>query len=209
MTPDSSRTTVGPAAQTTSAGTPPSAPAAKDSRRLRDRLPGGGRSFGAAAGIVAATVLLFIVSEIVQPQSLSHSSLLGMLPFAAILAIVAVGQTLVIQQGGIDLSVPGMISITVVIMTRYPNGDSGKVGVALFFAFAVALAAGLVFGLLVSRIGVTPIVATLGMNALLYGGVLQISGGTPRTTTSRLHNFASGDVAGIPNTVIIAVILTA
>ena len=67
MTPDSSRTTVGPAAQTTSAGTPPSAPAAKDSRRLRDRLPGGGRSFGAAAGIVAATVLLFIVSEMTVP----------------------------------------------------------------------------------------------------------------------------------------------
>ena len=53
--------------------------------------------------------------------------------------------------------------------------------------FAVALAAGLVSGLLVSRIGVTPIVATLGMNALLYGGVLQISGGTPRSTTSRLR----------------------
>jgi ribose transport system permease protein len=39
--------------------------------------------------------------------------------------------------------------------------------------------------------------------------VLQISGGTPRTTTARLHNFASGKIGGIPNTVIIAVILTA
>src|SRR5690349_13426659 len=76
---------------------------------------------GGAAGIVAATVLLFAVSLIVEPESVRHSSLLGMLPFAAILAIVAVGQTLVIQQGGIDLSVPGMISLTVVIMTRYPN----------------------------------------------------------------------------------------
>jgi ribose transport system permease protein len=164
---------------------------------------------GASTSIVVATALLFLVSWIFERQSVSHSSLLGMLPFASVLAITAIGQTLVIQQGGIDLSVPGMISITVVIMTRYPNGDSGKVLVALLLALAVTLAAGVVSGLAISRIGVTPIVATLGMNALLYGGVLQISGGTPRTTTSRLHNFASGKVAGIPNTVIIAVILTA
>ena len=89
------------------------------------------------------TVLLFAVSLVFEPESVRHSSLLGMLPFAAILAIVAVGQTLVIQQGGIDLSVPGMISLTVVIMTRYPNGDSGKVLPALALAFGAALAAGL------------------------------------------------------------------
>jgi ribose transport system permease protein len=179
----------------------------------RVAMPGIGRGTGllssASIAIWVGTALLFLISWIVEPQSVSHSSLLGMLPFAAVLAIAAIGQTLVIQQGGIDLSVPGMISITVVIMTRYPNGDSSKVGVALLFAFAVTVAAGFVSGLLVSRVGVTPIVATLGMNALLYGAVLQISGGTPRTTTARLHNFASGKIGGIPNTVIIAVILTA
>ena len=209
MTPDSSRTTVGPAAQTTSAGTPPSAPAAKDSRRLRDRLPGGGRSFGAAAGIVAATVLLFIVSEIVQPQSLSHSSLLGMLPFAAILAIVAVGQTLVIQQGGIDLSVPGMISLTVVLMASVPKGDNGKLPLAILEAVLAALVAGTLSGVLVSRVGITPIVTTLGMNALLYGFVINVSGGNPPSTTKALNNFATGKIAGVPTTVPIAIVVTA
>ena len=164
----------------------------------------------ASAGIWIGTAALFRLSWILEPQSVSHSSLLGMLPFAAILAIAAIGQTLVVQQGGIDLSVPGVISSTVVIMTRYPDGDSSKVLVALVLAFAVALAAGAVSGILVSWVRVTPIVATLGMNALLYGAVLQISGGTPRTTTARLHNFASGKaILGIPNTVIIAVVLTA
>ena len=172
----------------------------------RRRLPS---MSGPATAVVVATGLLFLVSWIAQPQSVAHSSLLGMLPFAAVLAIVAVGQTLVVQQGGIDLSVPGVISLTVVIMTRYPNGDSGKVLPALVFAFGAALVAGLVTGLLVSRVGITAIVTTLGMNALLYGGVLQISGGTPRTTTDALHAFASGRVAGIPTTVPIAVAITA
>jgi len=171
--------------------------------------PAATRAAGAATGIVAATVALFLVSWIVEPQSLREGSLLGMLPFAAILAIVAVGQTLVIQQGGIDLSVPGMISLTVVIMTAHPDGDAGKLPEALLLAFGAALAAGALTGFLVSRVGITPIVTTLGMNALLYGGVVQVSGGTPTTTTDALKDFASSRVAGVPVTVPIAIALTA
>ena len=101
------------------------------------------RVSGPATAILAATVLLFIASAILQPESLAGSSLAGMLPFAAILAIVAVGQTLVIQQGGIDLSVPGIMSLTVVIVTHYPAGDSGKLPGAVLGAFVVAALGGL------------------------------------------------------------------
>jgi len=165
------------------------------------------RRLGPALGIVIATIALFAFSWAVEPQSVSHSSLLGMLPFAGILAITAMGQTLVIQQGGIDLSVPGMLSLTVVLMTRFPDGDSGKLVPALAISLGALLVAGIVNGLLVSRVGITSIVATLGMNALLYGAVIQISGGTPRSTTPRLHSFATGDVIGIPVPVVVAAAL--
>lgn len=161
-----------------------------DLARIRSSLP-----------VWVATAALFLVSWGVEPQSLSRSALQGMLPFAAVLAIVAVGQTLVIQQGGIDLSVPGAISLTVVMCTALPNGDSGKLGIAILAAYGAALAAGLVTGVLVSRVGVTPIVTTLGMNALLYGFDLAISGGTPTNTTAALSSFAATKVAGIPVTV--------
>src|SRR5206468_4672968 len=127
---------------------------------------------GGWSAILAATLLLFLASLVAEPRSVSQSSVLGMLPFAAILAIAAVGETLVIQQGGIDLSVPGVMSITVVIVTHYPNGDSSRLLPALAISLVVALAAGLASGFTVSRIGVMPIVTTLGMNALLFGGVL-------------------------------------
>ena len=185
-------------------GRGPRRPDATGSRRLALRFLG-----GQATVICVATAGLFIISKILQPESVSHSSLLGMLPFAAILAIAAIGQALVVQQGGIDLSVPGMMSLTVIILTHYPNGDPGKLGAALALSLVAILAAGLLSGFLVSWIGITPIVATLGMNALLYGGVIQISGGTPRTTTDALHNFASGTVAGVPNSVIVAIVVTA
>lgn len=156
-------------------------------------------------GVWIATILLFVLSWAVQPQSVSRSSLLGMLPFAAVLAIVAAGQTLVIQQGGIDLSVPGLVSITVVIVTRIPDGDSSRLGMAIALAVGVALVAGLVTGLVVSKVGITAIVTTLGMNALLFGGVMFISGGTPRDTTAALQGFATRTVAGVPVTVLLAV----
>ena len=116
------------------------------------RIPAGHASRGLVT-IVAAAVLLFAVSLAVQPDSLSHSSLSGMLPFAAVLAIIALGQTLVIQHAGIDLSVPGTVSLSVVIVTHYPNGDSGKLFVGILLAYAAALVAGLINGLIVSKTG--------------------------------------------------------
>jgi ribose transport system permease protein len=160
-----------------------------------------------SAGIWLATGLLFAVSAIFQPGSLGGSALAALWPFAAVLILAAVGQTLVVQQRGIDLSVPGFISATVVIVTRIPNGNSGKLGVAILLAYGVCLAAGLVNGLLVTRVGITPIVQTLGMNAVLYGVDLGISQGTPTQTTSALQSFAGGEVAGVPVPMVIAVIL--
>jgi ribose transport system permease protein len=160
-----------------------------------------------SAGIWLATGLLFLVSAIFQPGSLGPSALASLWPFAALLILAAVGQTLVVQQRGIDLSVPGFISVSVVIVTRIPNGNSGKLGAAILLAYGVCLAAGLVNGLLVTRVGITPIVQTLGMNAVLYGIDLGISQGTPTQTTSALQSFANSEVVGIPIPMVIAVIL--
>ncbi|MFI5615143.1 ABC transporter permease [Amycolatopsis sp. NPDC051903] len=159
--------------------------------------------------ILVATVLLFLVSLLLQPESLGRSSLQGMLPFAAVLAVVALGQTLVVQQAGIDLSVPGTVSLSVIIVTHYPGGDNGKLLPAVLLAYVAALAAGLLNGLVVSRLGMSAIVTSLGTNALLYAVVLGVSGGSPVTTTAALHSIATGRFLGLPCAVYIAVVLVA
>jgi ribose transport system permease protein len=166
-----------------------------------------GARWSRSAGIWLATGLLFAVSAIFQPVSLGGSALAALWPFAAVLIMAAVGQTLVVQQRGIDLSVPGFISVAVVIVTRIPNGESGKLGTSILLAYAVCLAAGLANGLLVTRVGITPIVQTLGMNAVLYGIDLGISQGTPTQTTTALQSFSNAEVVGIPVPMVIAVIL--
>ena len=159
--------------------------------------------------MLVATAGLFAVSLVFASSSVTRGTLLTMLPFAAALAIASLGQTLVVMQGGIDLSVAGGFSLYVVIVTKYPAGDNGRLWAAIGIAFLAAIAAGLLNGFLVGRMRLNPIVATLGTNALLFGAVLWYSGGIPTTTTARLARVGGGTWLGIPAPVYFAVIATA
>jgi ribose transport system permease protein len=159
--------------------------------------------------VVVATAGLVVVSDLVAPSSLDRGTLLTMLPFASALAIAALGQTLVVMQGGIDLSVAGGLSLYVVILTKYPAGVNGRLLPAIGIAVAAAVAAGLVNGFLIGRLRLNPIVATLGTNALLFGAVLWYSAGIPTTTTARLARMGGGLWLGVPIPVYIAVAATA
>jgi len=159
--------------------------------------------------VVIALVALAALGYLTAPSSMSRGAVLGMLPFAAVLAIAALGQTLVVMQGGIDLSIAGTISLVIVIITHEAYGDNGKVLPAALTALAAAVVAGLLNGYLIGRLGLNAIVATLGTNALLYAGVLGVSGGTPRQTTDLMAKVAGGTTAGIPNAVYFAVAATA
>ncbi len=161
------------------------------------------------ATVSVATGLLFAASALIAPSSLDRCTVLTMLPFASALAIAGLGQTLVVMQGGIDLSVAGGLSLYVVIVTKYPAGVNGRLLPAIGIALLAAVAAGSLNGFLVGRLRLNPIVATLGTNALLYGAVLWYSAGIPTTTTARLARIGGGLWFGIPKPVYIAVAATA
>lgn len=184
-------------------------PPAAGGYRGRDRWD----SLRSSAGIGIATLLLFACALLVEPQSLSPSALSGMFPFAAILALTALGQTLVVQQGGIDLSVPGVVSLSGVIVSYYSSSEPGMSGsglpVAIAYTVGAALLAGCINGLLVSRARVTPIVATLGMNSLLYGVDVHISGGTPVQVPAALPHFVDYQIFGLSTLVYVAIAATA
>ena len=151
--------------------------------------------------------MLFAVSPLLASGSVSQSALLSMLPFAAILAIAGIGQTLVIQQRGLDLSVPGMITLTSILVTRIPDGHDDRLPEAIGVILLACIASGLVSGFAVTWLGITPLVATLGVNALLQGVIFQITSGAstsaapPGSRASR-----SRRPLGIPNALLIAVV---
>ena len=157
--------------------------------------------------MLVAVVILVVLCALIAPSSLVPGTVLGMLPFAAVLAIVGLGQMMVVQQAGIDLSVPGAVSLAVVLVTHIPNGDGGRLGEAILLIIAFAVAAGVLNGLLVGVLGLNAIITTLGMNALFFGIILGISGGTPRSTTKLLASITSGQTLGVPNAVLFALVI--
>jgi ribose transport system permease protein len=154
--------------------------------------------------VVISTLVLVIICAIFAPSSISSAGLSGSLPFAAIIAIVGLGQLLVVQQGGFDLSLPGAVSLAVVTATHYPQQDNGLLFEAVLVCLSFALAAGIINGLLVSIFRLNAIIATIGVNALLYAGVFGVSGGVPSITTDLLAEIAGGETFGLPNAVCFA-----
>lgn len=158
--------------------------------------------------ILIGLAVLYLASAFIAPTSVSRVAQMGMLPFAAALAIVGLGQTLVIQQGGIDLSVAGAVSLTVVIVTWGPDRHDSRLIPAVLAAFGAAIITGVINGVLITRTKLNSIVATLGTNALLYGVMIGLSGGSPRRTTDRLSNFTNNKIFGLPHSIWYGVIVT-
>ncbi len=163
---------------------------------------------GQFLAIWPALAVLLIVSPLLAPGSLSQGSILTVLAFAGILAIASAGQTMVIQQGGLDLSVPGAISVSAVIVTKYPAGDDGQLLLWVVVALVVGGLVGLLAGVVITWFQVTPLVATLGVNALLYALVLQMTqGSSALTVPPALAAFSVGRTFGVPNVAIVAAVL--
>jgi ribose transport system permease protein len=147
-----------------------------------------------------ALIVLYAVSAVLAPGTVRPSSINATLPFAAILAIVAVGHTLVIQQRGLDLSCGPMVSLGGALLARiYFGVDSLPIAVVSTIAIAGAL--GSVNGLLISRVNIMPIVATLATNAVFLGITQSVTSGTAIISPTPLSELVNGNILGLPNSV--------
>ncbi|MGH6998662.1 MAG: ABC transporter permease, partial [Phenylobacterium sp.] len=131
-----------------------------------------------AAGAIA---LLLATGEALSPGFAQGDQIVRLATVAAILGIVAAGQNLVILGGreGIDLSVGPMVSLGAVIAGNVMAGQDAAILPAALAACAVTFAIGLVNGLGVTVIRIPPLVMTLGMTAIIQGGLVVYSQGVP------------------------------
>lgn len=178
---------------------------------LKHKSPAGGliprltaTLFNEFAWIWGGLVVLFVVCGLVAPGVGRPAAISSLLPFAAILAITAVGMTIVIQQRGLDMSLPGTMTIAGLLFAKI-GFLTGSSLLAVPLTLLICVAIGVVNGLLVARVNITPIVVTLATNAVLMGGVRAVSGGSPMTAPAELAEFSHGTLAGIPMTLILAV----
>jgi ribose transport system permease protein len=130
-------------------------------------------------GIWFATIGLFCVGFYLQPNSFSVNQLLNVLQVASFLGIVAIGQTIVILTGGIDLSVSGVVTLVNIVTALVMKGDPSRIVPTVLLCLGIGLAVGAVNGLLVTKARIVPLIVTLAMQAVLFGGALLLTGGIP------------------------------
>ncbi|GAA1706636.1 ABC transporter permease [Kribbella yunnanensis] len=162
-------------------------------------------SLGEFSWIWLVTLAVFGLSALMAPGSVQPSSLVNMLPFAGILAIAAVGQTLVIQQRGLDLSVAGSVTLGGILVGHF-TAAGYPVVLSWSLAVAATTVAGALSGVLVARLSITPLVATLAANALLLGAVRSVSSGFPVSASDNLREFARGRALGVPHSMLLALL---
>src|SRR5437660_3661056 len=120
--------------------------------------------------LVVVLVALFIALDIVSPGYLSLHSVSSTVQIAAILGVIAGGQTLVLLTAGVDLSVASTASAASYVMAQ--NSSHGA-AYAILIGLAIGLVVGLVNGAGVGVFGVQPLIMTLGVGAI-EGGVLLV-----------------------------------
>ncbi len=160
------------------------------------RLLGIVRRIGAVWIAVAG---LYVVTGLISPAMFHAGQVLNILQVASFLGVIACGQTLALLAGGIDLSQAGVVTLVNIAAAEAMNGRALGIPVALCLCLGLALAIGVVNGLLITRLGVTPLIATLGMNAILFGAALVATGGAPHgAIAAAFEVIGAGSIVGVP-----------
>ncbi|WP_374191204.1 ABC transporter permease [Caballeronia sp. S22] len=154
-------------------------------------------AFDEFSWIWVGLILLFACSSILAPGTMTQGSILAMLPFAGILAIVSTGQTLVIQQRGLDMSAIGTVSLAGIVMAKTGFAFDSIV-LAVILTVCVGGFIGIVNGTLVSRVAITPLVATLAVNALLIGCARSLTGTVPINVPTVMQTISHAQFFGLP-----------
>jgi ribose/xylose/arabinose/galactoside ABC-type transport system permease subunit len=121
--------------------------------------------------VYVALLLLVVVASIWAPATLSGVALRAVAPYGAVLGIAALGQMLVIMTGGIDLSVPGTMSLAAVITVGVGDGSNERIWIAIATALVAAAVVGLLNGILIGALKLNALIITLAVGLIVVGVV--------------------------------------
>jgi ribose transport system permease protein len=159
------------------------------------------------AGTLLGLVLISVVFAALTPTFLTGPNLLNILQQSAINACIALGMTLVIISGGIDLSVGPVAALSAVLGAAMMVAGV-PVPLAVAGALAVGVVCGFLNGALIAWAGLQPFIVTLGGLSLYRALALIFTGGTPIFgLPDGFRAFTNGALFSVPNPVIVVAVL--
>nr|WP_196807375.1 ABC transporter permease [Candidatus Solirubrobacter pratensis] len=139
---------------------------------VRDRLNEIVSQLAAAAGLIVVCIALAIAS----PYFLTSNNLFNVCVQIAVVAIIAVGQTMVILTAGIDLSVGSVAGLSGVVGCMAMSNWGMPMMLGIVVGILIGAVAGVANGVLVTKAGLPPFIATLGMMGVARGLTFIVSG---------------------------------
>jgi ribose transport system permease protein len=159
------------------------------------------------AGTLIGLLLISAVFAVMSPTFLTTPNLINILQQSSINACIALGMTLVIISGGIDLSVGPVAALSAVLGAAMLVAGV-PVPLAILGALATGAFCGFVNGALITWGGLQPFIVTLGGLSLYRALALIFTGGTPIFgLPDGFRALTNGNLAGIPNPVIVVALL--
>jgi ribose transport system permease protein len=159
------------------------------------------------AGTLLGLVIIGVVFSLMTPVFLTGPNLMNILQQSSINACIALGMTLVIISGGIDLSVGPIAALSAVLGAAMMVAGV-PIPLAILGALGVGALCGLFNGALIAWGGLQPFIVTLGGLSLYRAFALIYTGGTPIFgIPTEFRAFTNGSLAGVPNPVIIVAVL--
>ena len=158
-------------------------------------------------GVLALWTLLSVMTSHFNLNSLS-----GVASSASFLMIVAIGQMFVVASGSgnIDLSIPGVITLSAYVTLILSQGTNAGLVLALPAVLAIGLATGSINAFLVLKLRIPAIIATLAMGYVLDSATLIANRMLDTfTVSSLLRDIASAKLTGVPAILLLALVLMA
>lgn len=131
--------------------------------------------------LVLLLLVFIIISAILSPNFLTLDNVLNLLQQASIPGVVAIGMTIVVLLGGIDLSVGSVLAFSGMIASMIAVEVGGITGIILAFLCGLAVSGlmGFITGILVSKCKLPDFIASLAMMEIARGAALLTTGGNP------------------------------
>jgi len=138
---------------------------------------------------------LFLILSVASPYFLTGTNISSVIRQTAVINIMALGMTLVIVSGGIDLSVGSMMAFSGVVGTMTMVA-TGSVELGILTGMVAGTSWGAANGLMIYRLRIPPFIVTLGTLGIIRGLTLVISGGLPVVGLPKEHGFLGEGTIG-------------
>lgn len=189
---------------------PVSRPAARDNGRIRTLLRGivSSQEFI----LLVAIIVLAVLAGMVNPRYLGHQNVMSILQGNAYIVVAALGTTMIIISGNIDISIGAQIGVFGVVAGLLTKelaaaGIPGQVG--WLIPIVLGMFVGLINGFLVAYARIPSIVVTLAMASILKGGLLWFTRGAEVTRLPPEFLLSQQRIFEIPAQIPLMFILTA